>query len=1182
MKEKVLSLAKGQFTYETPELVLNPEQLDITITAGKEKAFHVRVSNSRGTKVKGFGIVEEPGIEFLPVFHAAESEVELTVNAKNLPAGEHLQGNLYFVTDCGERALPYDIVVEAPHLMDEKGTIDDYYMLIERIKEDAEHGMNLFHSEEFREQFLYRDQAGKIMYQYLTGHNTKLQSMEEFLAAMGKKPPLRFQLIRPGGDSAGEPLEYELEGADVRDFVSIRMRTWGNSAIRVSATADFIRPELHLLWPSEFDKEIAVLDYTILSERVRTGVREGILLFESPYERCELRIRARQMEGAKERKVLRAKQAVFATLYRMYLAYKEERVTKEELQNLIWNNRRVILKIEQTYQLPLRGFIPAVLRDAQGMLAFYQETEGIELPKDGSSLEEIENYILIQYAKFFYSKREEDRKNVNNILDAYRERGYDSLLLFYLRLHTDEAYHAPTKRLEDIREKVREGMNSPLLYSELLRIYRQEPTLIRELDSVTVAAINYGLKEDLITKDMSVVISFMAEHSVSMKRPVFKMMTGIYEKFESQDMLRAICSLLIRNEVRRKQYFKWFEEGVKAHLRITDLYEYYMYTMDRERIVSLPQSVLSYFQYENHLNASCKAFLFAYILKNKEDLPEYYEAYKQTIEEFAMAQLACHRISEDMGILYKSVFGPEKIEESVARELPQIMFTELLTCRHPGIKGVLVVHTEVQEESYYPLVAGTAKIQIYTPNHQIYFVDGKGQYFLGTIEHKRQKLLHMDSYAGLCYQNGARYAPLLVHLAVQAWRSARMQPWQAELLYDLTKMDILRGYTKGKFLLCLYDYYKAGKDVTGILNILDEWQIENIKRERQSEVASDCVYYGLYDKAEQIFLKYGIKGCESKALYMLLSEKIQENKSEFSPILVKWAQYLYREHYYEWPAVYYLLKYYMGETSVLTAIYRKCRELSQGSEIEDGCQERLLGQALFTGADVTEYEELFLDYYENGTNRVLVKAFLSQMAYSFVTNRAGLSERIMVKIEREAFAEKGKIMALAALKYYSRMKTYDKKQKDFIEMELEEFAGEGLILDFMKRFSGKVAMPFEIENLVTVQHFSGTNKGVFLFLGDEKGERYEAQPMKQVFDGIYTTQLLLFADEKKHAYIYEEESDRRFPEMVLKPCIPVNGAPGFHNLLNQMIDAGNEEKYQELRKEYLKKHQLADKLFTAL
>ena len=102
MKEKVLSLAKGQFTYETPELVLNPEQLDIAITAGKEKAFHVRVSNSRGTKVKGFGIVEEPGIEFLPVFHAAESEVELTVNAKNLPAGEHLQGNLYFVTDCPE------------------------------------------------------------------------------------------------------------------------------------------------------------------------------------------------------------------------------------------------------------------------------------------------------------------------------------------------------------------------------------------------------------------------------------------------------------------------------------------------------------------------------------------------------------------------------------------------------------------------------------------------------------------------------------------------------------------------------------------------------------------------------------------------------------------------------------------------------------------------------------------------------------------------------------------------------------------------------------------------------------------------------------------------------------------------------------------------------------------------
>ncbi len=1181
MKEKVLSLAKGQFTYETPALILEPESLEMRVMAGEKHTAVIRVSNARGTKVKGFGVVEEQEIEFLPVFDAAKSEIELTIDASDIPAGEHLRGKLYLVTDCGEAVLPYDIQVEAPELRDEKGEISDYAMLLQRIKEDAEDGMNLFYSGEFREQFLYRDQAGELLYQHLTSKNTRLQGMEEFLVAMGKKKVMSFHVTHPKGGRT-EPVEYEMEGKDIRDSVKIRIRTWGNTPIRISSTADFIRPELHLLWPEEFEKDIVVFDYTLLADRVPNGAREGALIFESPYERQEIRIRARQMEGAKERKVGRAKQAVFATLYRMYLAYQEGRVSKEELQNLIWNNRRVILKIENTYQLPMRGFIPAMLRDSQGMLAFYQEAERVEMPKEGASLVEVENYILIQYAKFFYSGREEDRENIDHMLSAYAELGYSSLLLFYLKLHTDSSYQMIPKKIQDIREQVNNGSNSPLLYSELLRLYREEPTLIRELDLPTVAVINYGLKEDLITKDMSLVISFLAERSARFQPTVFRMMVGIYERFHSEDMLRAICSLLIRNEQQGSRYFPWFEEGVKAHLRITDLFEYYMYAMDRDNCTVLPQAVLSYFQYENHLNASCKAFLFAYIIRHKEEIPEYYEAYEPVIREFAHAQLSCHRISADMGTIYEAVFGPEQIRDTVAEDLSHVMFTELLTCRHPGIEGVMVIHVEAREENYYPIVAGTAKIQIYTSNYQLYFVDREGHYYCGSIEFELQKLLHMEEYAGLCYQNGARYAPLLISLAVQAWRRAQLMPWQAELLYEVSRMDLLRDYAKGKFLLCLYDYYKKEKDVTGILNILDEWQIDLIKRERLSEIASDCVYYGMYDKAEEIFLKHGVQGCDKKALSMLISEKIQERKDSFSPILVKWSIYLFREHYYEWGPMYYLLKYFMGETKTLTSIYHKCEELSQGAAIEDGCKERVLGQVLFTGADVSSYETLFLDYYENGTNRVLVKAFLAQMAYSYVVGRVELSEPILVKIEKEAYYEKSRVMSLAALRYYSGRKIFDKKQKDFIELELENFAGEGIILEFMKQFIGKAAVPFEIENFVVVQHYSGTDKGVFLFFEDEKEGRSEGQPMKQVFDGIYTKELLLFADEEKRAYIYEEEGDRRFEEIVLRPPVKTGEADGFYTMLNKMIEtAGDQQDYSKLRREYLRRHQLADQLFTA-
>ena len=73
------------------------------------------------------------------------------------------------------------------------------------------------------------------------------------------------------------------------------------------------------------------------------------------------------------------------------------------------------------------------------------------------------------------------------------------------------------------------------------------------------------------------------------------------------DTLHGICGMLIRNEIRDAKYFSWFEKGVNKHLRLTDLYEYYMYTIDSEKVRNLPDAVLSYFQYENHLNDRCKA-----------------------------------------------------------------------------------------------------------------------------------------------------------------------------------------------------------------------------------------------------------------------------------------------------------------------------------------------------------------------------------------------------------------------------------------------------------------------------------------------------------------------------------------------------------------------------------------------
>ena len=91
MREKVLALARGNFIYEAPDLVIRPERLSFTVVSGESRTEKVHIGNVRGQKMKGFGAVEAPEIEFLPVFHGEENELELTVNAGELVPGEKLE-----------------------------------------------------------------------------------------------------------------------------------------------------------------------------------------------------------------------------------------------------------------------------------------------------------------------------------------------------------------------------------------------------------------------------------------------------------------------------------------------------------------------------------------------------------------------------------------------------------------------------------------------------------------------------------------------------------------------------------------------------------------------------------------------------------------------------------------------------------------------------------------------------------------------------------------------------------------------------------------------------------------------------------------------------------------------------------------------------------------------------------
>ena len=93
----------------------------------------------------------------------------------------------------------------------------------------------------------------------------------------------------------------------------------------------------------------------------------------------------------------------------------------------------------------------------------------------------------------------------------------------------------------------------------------------------------------------------------------------MYEKKEDVRILQEICSLLIKGSKTGPDAYIWYQKGVESHLRITNLYEYYMASVDMDSAMELPKVILMYFSFQNNLDYEHSAFLYAYLLKHREE-----------------------------------------------------------------------------------------------------------------------------------------------------------------------------------------------------------------------------------------------------------------------------------------------------------------------------------------------------------------------------------------------------------------------------------------------------------------------------------------------------------------------------------------------------------------------------------
>lgn len=1177
MKDRILAISKGQFTYEPIKLQLSQDKLRLVVVSGRDATESFRLSNVRGTKVKGF-VTTTDDIQITPqTFHGEDTEIHITFSASHVAAGTKMDGEIHIITDCGETSLPYTVEVVAPTITDKDGVVEDFRALEQRIAANLEDGALLFHSPSFKNVFLQDNEPETYLYTHLVKRNSKLHSLDEFLVATGRKQPYRFHISQTR-------FEYELTMEDVREQLTLTCGTWGAACIHVLSDSKFIEPEVDVIWSDDFKKDKYELGFKVSAKRLKDGKHTGRLVLETPYQREEITIVLRKKTSIMPIEDYLHKKKYLWAAYKNLLNYKIGKMRQEEYLTNIRMILEELFDCEDEIVIYLRAYLAAMEQRMEECEEFVNRLSMIPRPEYNQSTETVLFYLIGLYIKSIYTKTEDDKRLATLEARDYYENGYHIWPILYLLMHLEERYQTLTPKLllEEVGEYLEKGCHSPLLYLEVVKIYQKDPTLVHRLTKRNIQVLYWGTKEELFDKEFALTMSFLAEHVRVYSDIVYRILFLQYKKYRLDDTLHSICSMLIRCEKMGHEYFPWFALGVQKRLRITELFEYYMYTFDTEGNGIIPQSVITYFQYENHLNDRIKAYLYSRVIRNKEEKPDNYEAYREMMAQFALRQLKARKLNENLGVLYEDLLKEENIKDDVALCLPELMFKQHLTCNNKHIEGVYVVHLETEKEQYYPIVGGQAHIDIYTPNYQLYFVDSDNRYYVKTIEYTLKPIMKLEKYALQCFENGSTNQGLMLHLLAKVHKKFALKQEDSMVAHMVTKMDILCDYYQGKTVLQLLEHYQEQNDDTMIRQILDEIDLSQISLGRCHELIELMAKYNLHAKAYAAIEIYGFKKCDKERLMKVVEWRLRQPEVAYEGILFQMCQYLYQSEVKSIATVGYLQKYFMGPIKEFFQVFSDSwlKELP----IDDEVCEKLLAQVLFVNENPISYYQIFYDYYIKGINRVLVKAFLCYIAYNYIVDKVDITDDLMAILQKEAASTDNRVMQLAILKRYSKQSELAMSEIEYVDYHISQMVKEGIMMKFMQDFRGRVTLPYIVENAVLIEFYMNTDLPVNLLVHDQEGETKTYQ-MKQVFPGIFLKEFLLFSGEEFRYQIYTEETGKKTRRAPLKTDGSKTATDSFYALVNQMIDArenGDQDAYRLACRNYTRYQDIAKQLLKPI
>lgn len=1187
MQKMIDQILKGNFDYENGSLDFSCKNIELTLKKGEQREGTFHILSTPGRFTSGLVVSSDLRMECLTEeFTGCDEEIAFCFHGENLDEGDVVKGSFYVISNHGEYYLPFVVSVEHAVLESSVGSIKNLFHFANLAKSNWQEAVRLFYSPEFNRLFSGSDVQYQDVYRALSAVDGREQNVEEFLIQINKKQKVEF--LTEEDELTVSISVNEGPCAVTEKELEIVRNGWGYTKLFVECKGDFFFVEKEVLTDDDFLGNYCRLPIFIDGNLCRKGRNYGLLRLYNSYVTLTIPVTVKCGDGMPKNNQELNRKRCTVQLMEFYQAFRTRKIG-----TATWLKETRIL-VEKLASMD-ENDIAARLFQAQMLITEESFNEAGWILDHVSDLLENQQAddTLLAYYLYLTTLVHNDLRYINQVTadveHIYRQDN-SNWRVAWLLLYLSEDYHKSiTGKWVFLEKQFTAGCYSPVLYIEAMVLLNANPALLRRLGSFEQQVLWYGVKQDLLRQEVVEQMLYLIKKVKEYSPVLFKVLDKLYRKKDDVRLLQEICTLLIKGGKADNRYFGWYSAGVAEQLRITNLYEYYMMSLDLNEPCDLPKVVLMYFSYQNNLDYERSAYLYDYILQHKDRLGEIYESYRFKIERFVIEQIQKEHINRHLANLYNRLLQPEMVNEQTCRQLSKLIFAHLIRVEDDRLCKVYVYQPGNLKPAEYTLTAGCAWVPLYGNDYTLCFEDAWNNRFIGNAEYTTERLMRQGKYLSWLLPVVKECPELDLYLC----SSERIHLMELDGGPERAMRVVLSDYADDRVKKSLYFSLLQHFYDTDDMRALDEY-IKNIPSDKLTDrergaVVKYMVLRGNYDLAGQWIQTYGPYFIDAKILVRVLGQLIERKNKIEDPSLLAAAVYVFEKGKYGSTVLEYLSLYYKGMTRNMRDIWKAAKSF------DIDCYkltERILLQMLYSGAFVGEKMEIFHYYISQGPKPEIEEAFLAQCSYDYFVR-----ERVT---EREVFSEiqnmyqRGeavqKVCKLAFLKFFAE--NSDERTEDILQIAasfLREFLARKIYLEFFREYRNVREVQRVMGDKTIVEyHAAPQSKAcihyVILHENGDSGE-YIAEYMKEVYDSVFFKEFILFFGENLQYYITEEKNGaEQLTESgnLQKSDIVGSEEDSRYHLINDIVISKTLQDFDtmdDLLEEYYKKEFMNGRLF---